>query len=64
MLNREVKFMTAKGLETTTTEFVNENSVNLAKWLSVTLRSKWLFLQVLLKSVNLRILACFEQGVF
>ena len=52
--------VTATGLETRTTEFLNEHSTNcpnwpnwpiLAKWLSVHLRTKWFWVRVQLQSL-------------
>ena len=54
VLNRVIKYMTSKGLEHTTTYFVEENSPNLTKWLSARLRCKWLFVRVPLESVRLQ----------
>ena len=48
MLNRVIKYMTAKELEPTTT-------CSLTKWLSVRLRCTWLFVRVPLKSVSFQI---------
>ena len=49
--------VTATGLERTTTYVVNEQ---LAKWLRVRLRSKWLWVRVPLQSLNIQILRLFR----
>ena len=36
---------------------------HLAKWLGVHLQTKWLWVQILLLSLNFRYCACFEEGV-
>ena len=53
-LSRVIKYMTVKGFEPATTG--KERSPSLAKWLSVCLRCKWLFVLLPLKSIKLRIL--------
>ena len=45
---------TATGLEPRTTEFLNEHSTSLAKWLSVRLRTQWFWVRVQLQSLCLR----------
>ena len=49
--------VTATGLERTITYVVNEQ---LAKWLRVRLRSKWLWVRVPLQSLNIQILRLFR----
>ena len=45
--------MTATGLKPTTTWFLNEHSTSLAKWLSVRLWTKWLWVRGQLQSLKL-----------
>ena len=44
-----------------TTQF--NHLASLAKWLSVRLRTKWLWVRIQLQHLNFKFRACFEQGV-
>ena len=46
---------TATGLKPRTTEFLNEHSTSLAKWLSVRLRTQCFWVRVQLQSLHLQI---------
>ena len=56
--------MIATGHEPTTTQGVNKHSTNLAKLLSVRLRTKWLCVRVLLQSLKLQISRLFRAKEF
>ena len=58
----KIDYVTTTGDKPTTTYFVNEHSghvASLAKWLSFRLRTKWLWVWILLESPKLQILCLF-----